>query len=316
VISQDIDLHLGIMIGVELRQFRYFIAVAEELHFGRAATRLRISTQTLSQQIKAIERQVGAPLLVRHGRGVNLTKAGQVLLREARKTLRAAEDALRETRRVAGVAESLRLGLLTGVPPWLPEQIARLRPGVALEMIRGTTSEQLRRLERGEVELALVRAPVTLPPGTRMTDLAVEELGVLMSARNPLAACADVDMAELADRELVWFGRDRSGFHDSVIGQLRFRAGDVVVADDGGQWRSVLAAQPAAIGLGPPHAARPPDLVWRPLRGRPLTVTYAAAWRTDSRNSAVRGLVRALSKGPLTAPRENGATRGTGPPDD
>jgi DNA-binding transcriptional LysR family regulator len=291
---------------------RYFIAVAEEQHLGRAAARLRISTPTLSQQIKAVERQVGAPLLVRHGHGVNLTEAGQVLLREARKTLRAAEDALRETRRVAGVAgESLRLGLLTGVPPWLPEQIARLRPGCALEMVPGETREQLRRLERGEVELALVRAPVTLPPGTQLTELAVEELGVLMSAGNPLATCADVDMADLAGRELVWFGRNMSsGLHDSVIGQLRSHGGDVVVTEDGDHWAAVLAAQPDAIGLGPSHAARPPDLVWRPLHGRPLTVTYAAAWRTDSRNSALRGLVRALSRRAFTPPGEAAADGG------
>jgi DNA-binding transcriptional LysR family regulator len=301
------------MIGVELRQMRYFIAVAEELHLGRAAARLRISTPTLSQQIKAVERQVGAPLLVRHGRGVNLTQAGQVLLREARKTLRAAEEAVRETRRVAGVAgESLRLGLLTGVPPWLLERIAQLRPGCELEMVPGNTSELLRRLERGEVELALVRAPVTLPPGTRLAELAVEELGVIMSAGNPLAASADIDMAELAGRELVWFARDMSpGFHDSVIGQLRSGGGDVVVSEDPAgtrQWRSALVAQPDAIGLGSRRTARTPELVWRPLRGRPLTVTYAAAWRADSRNPALRGLVRELSKGLLKPPGQGGST--------
>jgi DNA-binding transcriptional LysR family regulator len=296
------------MIGVELRQMRYFIAVGEELHLGRAAARLRISTPTLSQQIKTVERQVGAPLLVRQGRGVRLTQAGQVLLREARKTLRAAEDALRETRRAAGVGgESLRLGVLTGVPPWLPERIAELRPGCEVEVVAGNTCEQLRRLERGEVELALVRAPVTLPPGTQTADLAVEELGVLMSAGNPLAAADDIDMAELAGRELMWFARDMSpGVHDSVIGQLRSQGGDVVVSDDpggNGEWRSALVEQPGALALSSRRAAgRTPELVWRPLRGRPLTVTYVAAWRTDSRNPALRALVRVLSKGPLKPP--------------
>jgi DNA-binding transcriptional LysR family regulator len=295
------------MIGVELRQMRYFIAVAEELHVGRAAARLRITTPTLSQQIKAMERQVGAPLLIRHGRGVNLTNAGHVLLREARKTLRAAEDALRETRRVAGAAgESLRLGLPAGVPPWLPRRIAELRPECELVVVAGHTPEQLRRLERGEVELALARAPVTLPPGTRVTDLAREELGVLMSADNPLAASLDIDMAELAGRELIWFGRDQSpGFHDTILGQLRSQGGEVVVNGTvrrPGQWRYDLLGRPDAIGLGTRRAANTPDLVWRPLRGRPLTVTYAAAWRTDSRNPALRGLVRELAKGPLTPP--------------
>jgi DNA-binding transcriptional LysR family regulator len=292
---------------VELRQLRYFVAVAEELHLGRAAARLRITTPTLSQQIKAVERQVGAPLLVRHGRGVNLTKAGHVLAREARKTLRAAEDALRETRRVAGVTgESLRVGVPPGTPPWLPERIAQLRPEWDLVVVAGNTSEQLRRLERGEVDLALLRAPVTPPPGTRMTKLAEEELGVLVSAGNPLAAGKDIDIADLAGRELIWFGRDRApGFHDAVLGELRSQGGEVVVSGDArrpGQWRADLAGRPDAIGLGTRRSANTPELVWRPLRGRPLTVIYAAAWRTDSRNPALRGLVRELSAGRLTPP--------------
>lgn len=295
------------MIGVELRQMRYFVAVAEELHLGRAAARLRVSTPTLNQQIKAVERQVGAPLLVRHGRGVSLTKAGQVLLREARKTLRAAEDAVRETRRVAGVAgESLRLGLPTGVPPWLPERIARLRPGCEMEIVPGPTGEQLHRLERGEVELALVRMPVTLPPGTRTTDVVVEELGVLMSAGNPLTAAADIDMADLAEREVVWLARDTAhGADDPVLGEVRRRGGELAAGEDSGlsQWRSALAAQPDALALGWPRTAvGAPDLVWRPLHGRPITLRYAAVWRTDSRNPALRGLVRRLSKGLLKPP--------------
>jgi DNA-binding transcriptional LysR family regulator len=106
---------------------RYFVAVAEELHFGRAATRLHVSTPTLSQQIKVVEREVGAPLLIRHSRGVDLTPAGEVLLRQARKVLLSAEDAVRETRRAAGVAApALRLGLLNGVPEWLPSRIGEL----------------------------------------------------------------------------------------------------------------------------------------------------------------------------------------------
>jgi DNA-binding transcriptional LysR family regulator len=295
------------MIGVELRQLRYFVTVAEELHLGRAAARLGITTPTLSQQIKAVERQVGAPLLVRQGRGISLTPAGRVLVREARKTMRAAEDALRETRRVAGVAGAcLRIGVPAGVPPWLPARIARLQPDCRMEPVRASTGAQLGLLDGGEVDLALVRCPVTLPPGTRMVEVAEEEMGVLMAAGNRLAARADIDIAELAGRELVWIARDQApGFHDAVIDRLRGAGGDVGLDPRRGgpaEWRSALLDQPDAISLSTRRAADTPDLVWRPLRGRPLTVSYAAVWRTDSRNAALRAVVRELSKGKLRPP--------------
>src|SRR3954447_16162606 len=96
---------------------RYFVGVAEELHFGRAAERLYISTPTLSQQIEQLEREVGATLLIRHSRGVELTPAGQVFLTRARETIRAPGRALRDARGAAGLDEPvLRLGLLNGIP--------------------------------------------------------------------------------------------------------------------------------------------------------------------------------------------------------
>ena len=84
---------------------RYFVGVAEELHFGLAAGRLYISTPTLSQQIKQLEREVGTTLLIRHSRGVELTPAGQVFLARARETIQAAGLALKDTRRAAGLDE-------------------------------------------------------------------------------------------------------------------------------------------------------------------------------------------------------------------
>jgi DNA-binding transcriptional LysR family regulator len=93
---------------------RYFVAVAEELHFGRAAARLYISSPTLSQQIKLIEREIGAPPLLRGAHGALLTPAGEVLLRSARQVVEAASHAVAATRQAAGVGSTrLRLGCST-----------------------------------------------------------------------------------------------------------------------------------------------------------------------------------------------------------
>jgi DNA-binding transcriptional LysR family regulator len=275
---------------------RYFVAVAEELHFGRAAGRLHVSTPTLSQQIKQVEREVGAPLLIRHSRGVDLTPAGEVLLDRVRETIRSADNALRETRRAAGLADPvLRLGLLNGVPGWLPsalEELARERlPGCIVTPTAGTTVDQLQLLATDQVDLALLRAPVKLPPAMESQLLAEEELGVLLTATNPLAAHTEISREHLAGVELIWIRRDSAPlFYDDLIERL----GDSPTISDTtmshSQLRSALLVRRDAISLGSRRAADA-EVVWRPLTGRPLTAHYVAAWRTASRNPVLRAML-------------------------
>ena len=231
---------------MELRQLRYFVGVAEELHFGRAAERLYISTPTLSQQIKQLEREVGTTLLIRHSRGVDLTPAGQVLLARARETIQAAGLALKDTRRAAGLDEPvLRLGLLNGIPGWLPaalEQLATERfPNSTVTLEAGTTTDQLRMLTAGEIDLGLIRTPTTLPPATSSEDLAEEELGVLLTATHPLAATTELTLDDLSGLELIWIPRSAAPeFHDDSIGRLggRVRLSDISMSHS--QLRSAL----------------------------------------------------------------------------
>jgi DNA-binding transcriptional LysR family regulator len=289
---------------VELRQLRYFVVVAEELHFRRAAERLLISAPTLSQQIKAVEREVGAPLLIRHSRGVNLTPAGQALLRGGAEILKAADELLAETRRVAGVAEPrLRLGLLNGVPPALPARIGDLARGYGarLVMTGGPTAAQVDLLAAGQTDLALLRGPITLPPGLRQVPAAREELGVLMSKDSPLAPAHAIDVTDLAGRELIMFPRELSpGFYDDVLGFLAERRAGFVLSDSAMGFQQVLAIlplRPGAVSVASARAATNPGLAWRPLRGGPLTVTYVAAWRETARNPVLASVVQTISRG-------------------
>ena len=265
---------------------RYFVAVAEELHFRRAAERLLISTPTLSQQIKAVEREIGGPLLIRRPDGVALTPAGEVLLRTARKVLAEADEAIRETRHAAGVAEPvLRFGLLNGVPPRLTQRINRRFEGRVI-MTSGTTAELARLLERGRLDLVMLRAPVDLPANLRSIHVADEELGVLMSARHALVGSGPVTVAELAGHEMILFARASAPrLHDAVLASL-----DGVVLSPSAmghaQMLSVLPLRPDVFGLSSDRAAGVPGLVWRPIEGRPVVIEYIAAWPAHNRRAA------------------------------
>lgn len=285
---------------------RYFVVLAEELHFRRAAERLFISTPTLSQQIKVLERELGGPLLLREPR-VELTAAGAVLLRTGKDVLRAMDEAIRETTRASAAgAPVLRLGLLNGVPPWLPTRIENLLaarlPGTRMVFTGGTTADQVRLLDDDEIDVALVRTPVDLPERFAQRPIAREELGVLMSARHPLAGTALLDPADLTGQELILFARESAaGLHDSLLRTLAEQGAQVRLSDSAmghAQMLAVLPSRPDMIGLSSARAADVPGLAWRPLRGAPLVVTYAAAWRAAVRHPAVAALVAALAGEP------------------
>ncbi|WKY54578.1 LysR substrate-binding domain-containing protein [Nocardia seriolae] len=291
---------------MELRQLQYFVAVAEELHFRRAAERLFISTPTLSQQIRAIEKEVGGPLLIRGNHGVELTAAGEVLLKSARYVLEAAEIAVRETRAVAQPGNaSFRLGIVNGAPQWLPGRIESLlkarQPGVRIAFTTGTSGDQARLLDCDEVDLAVLRLPVRLAEHLAYTPIADEELGIVMSRENPLAAAGSVEPARIGDHELIMFARDAAPeVHDSVLAQLRERGASVTLSDSAmshAQMLQLLPLRPEAIGVGSARTATVPGLVWRPLQPCPLVITYAAAWRATTRNPLLHTMIDAFAGG-------------------
>jgi DNA-binding transcriptional LysR family regulator len=181
---------------LDLRQLEYFLAVAEELHFGRAAERLHIAQPSLSQQIRRLEAQVGAPLLHRTSRRVELTEAGAALLREGRRTLRQAERTLAaaraEDRLLVGFTGTAGAGLLTPVLSAYAED----RPEVKV-IVRELELGDVPQLITGGVDVAFTR----LRPGE--ADLEIEILAheqrlVALSSRHRLARRATIALADLA----------------------------------------------------------------------------------------------------------------------
>src|SRR5919106_3584057 len=189
--------------AIELRLLRYFAVVAEELHVGHAAARLFISQPALSQQIRALEEQVGLALFVRHPRGMELTEAGEALLEEARALLGSSERfeaSVDELRR--GRTASMQVDLPPGLPQTLlPELLASFRqkePDARVEVRELTTPEQLAALRDGSLDLGLVREPVD-DQGLARRTLLVEPLGVSLPAAHPLADRERLTLRELEE---------------------------------------------------------------------------------------------------------------------
>ena len=161
---------------MELRHLRYFIAVAEELHFRRAAERLHMSQPPLSQQIRQLEEEVGAQLLTRNQRKVELTAAGAAFLVRAREILDAVEDAARQARRVQrGEVGRLAVGFVgSAMYSFVPELLRGFReqaPDIALRLHELGTTEQLRQLDDGRLDVGFLRTPGRWP-GLQLRDRA------------------------------------------------------------------------------------------------------------------------------------------------
>jgi len=187
---------------MELRNLAYFVAVAEELHFGRAATRLHMSQPPLSRAIKQLEAELGVTLLTRSSAGVALTPAGSGLLDDARALL---DQADRVRARVAGAA-TLTVGILgDSTDPGATRLAAAYRrrhPHVEVRIRETDLTDPVCGLRAGPVDIALTRGPFD-ETGLTVRELRADPVGTLLRADDPLAGRDSLELADLADRR--WF---------------------------------------------------------------------------------------------------------------
>ncbi|NUP17511.1 MAG: LysR family transcriptional regulator [Streptomyces sp.] len=190
---------------MELRTLRYFVAVAEELHFGRAAARLHMSQPPLSRAIKRLETDVGAALLRRSAAGVTLTPAGATLLDEARALLDQIDRIRVRVAAAAGTA-TVTAGILgDGTDPGaarLAAAFRRLHPGVEVRIRETDLTDPTCGLSAGLVDIALTRAPFDAT-GLTVHELRADPVGAVLRADDPLAVRDHLRLADLADRR--WF---------------------------------------------------------------------------------------------------------------
>jgi len=189
---------------LDLRKLRYFLAVADRLHFGRAAEELHIAQPVLSRQIRALEKDLGASLFTRDRHGVVLTDAGRQLLADASPLL-ASADAVRHRVTVAARgSRRLAVGFRTGIPVIPAAQAFEARhPDVVVDVQRIEWDDQAAMLLDGRIDVAYVRLPID-ETGLRVTPLYTEPLMVVLPADHRLAGKEEVTEADLAGEPLVW----------------------------------------------------------------------------------------------------------------
>jgi DNA-binding transcriptional LysR family regulator len=211
---------------MELRHLRYFVTVAAELHFGRAAERLYISQPALSQQIRSLEGELGLKLLERNRRGVRLTPEGEAFLPEAQAVVRQADRAADAARALAaGATGRLRLSYVRTMPGGLPEAIVgeyqRRYPGVEIAADSGSTGQNVERLSGGEVDVAFVHTPFEGGADLAWVEIATEPLVVVIPSAHPLSKRRRIRRDDLAGVPLVYFPRQNSpGVYDRGLSQV------------------------------------------------------------------------------------------------
>jgi DNA-binding transcriptional LysR family regulator len=270
---------------MELRQLRYFVAVAEELHFRRAAARLHISQPPLSQQIAALEAELGVTLLARTRRRVTLTPAGDAFLREARALLASAEAAAGTARAIGSGQEGvLRVSFvgsaLLSIVPGIVQRFRAARPRVRIQLRERSTAEQLDALAGGAADIGLLRPPVAPDPALAAETVLREETVVAMPAGHPLAALRRVPLRRLAAEPLVLFPREQApGYHDLLTGRLAATGTIPQIVQYAPETITIIGLVAAGIGLSPVAASVAnlalPGVVYRPLQGAPATELLA-----------------------------------------
>jgi len=206
---------------VELRQLRYFVVVAEELHFGRAATRLHIVQSTVSQQVQRLERELGTGLFERSSRTVRLSAAGRRLLPRARAVLAGADALLADARLLAGPqSNSVVLGTGSGLGNRLDfflDSMAAHGPGLAVRFRNLSSRERVEQVRTGRLDGAFLRGAASVPD-LRLLSLWEDPLVVVVPAAHPLARQPDVPLGQLRDLPLRIIPRERnSGLYDLVL---------------------------------------------------------------------------------------------------
>jgi DNA-binding transcriptional LysR family regulator len=291
---------------MELRHLRYFVAVAEELHFTRAALRLNMAQPPLSQQIRALEEELGVQLFVRTRRSVALTDAGHALLERSREMLATAQALPLQLQRVArGEVGLLRIGFSSTLPltKVLRDVVAdhrRSHPDVALNLREMHSQLQFDSLRRGELDVGLVRYNERAPEGIRLRLLRRDPLRLVVPAGHRFARRKSVSIADCRDEAFIGFPGDAGTGTGPLLKRLAAQAGfEPRIAQEAREATTQIGLVAAGLGIAvlpaPLEAVRIEGVHYVPLAGEGTMLVMSVATRSDEASERVLSFVRRVA---------------------
>lgn len=276
---------------MELRHLRYFLTVAEELSFTRAAERLHMAQPPLGQQIRQLEKELGVELFYRTKRRVRLTAAGEAFLEEARSALDRVETAAESARRASrGEVGTLAVGFVgSAAYDVLPEILKAFRgryPEVEIALEELTTTQQIQALGEGRIEVGFVRPPVEEESLAVKTVLR-EPLVAVLPGDHPLSGSEDLPLSALKNEPFVMTPR-RLGpsFYDRIVGACQNAGFSPRVVQEAIQMQTIVGLVAGGIGVALVPASESnltrKGVVYKSVRDRGLEVELAAVWRPEA----------------------------------
>ncbi|TWC72609.1 LysR family transcriptional regulator [Pseudomonas sp. SJZ103] len=293
---------------MELRHLRYFIAVAEELHFGRAAQVLGISQPPLSQQIQALEQEVGARLFERTNRRVELSEAGRLFLHEARLVLAQVDKAADVARRAQlGELGELKIGFTSSAPfnSSIPQAIFAFRqafPAVHLNLQEMSSTEVAESLVDESIQVGLMR-PLPLPDSLTVIELMREPLVAVLNAGHPLVEGSEsgLHLAQLAQEPFVFFPRTYgSGLYAQLLNLARDAGFSPHFAQEAGEAMTIIGLVAAGLGVSVLPASyqriRIDGVVYRTLLDQEAVTAVWLVQRKGAQTPMAKAFVELLTR--------------------
>lgn len=293
---------------MELRHLRYFIAVAEELHFGRAAQVLGISQPPLSQQIQALEQEVGARLFERTNRRVELSEAGRLFLHEARLVLAQVDKAADVARRAQlGELGELKIGFTSSAPfnSSIPQAIFAFRqafPAVHLNLQEMSSTEVAESLVDESIQVGLMR-PLPLPDSLSVIELMREPLVAVLNAGHPLVEGSErgLHLAQLAEEPFVFFPRTYgSGLYAQLLNLARDAGFSPHFAQEAGEAMTIIGLVAAGLGVSVLPASyqriRIDGVVYRTLLDQEAVTAVWLVQRKGAQTPMAKAFVELLTR--------------------
>jgi len=299
---------------MDFRQFRYFVSTAEELHYARAAERLGVSQPALSQQIKALEKQLGVQLFARTNRRIELTEAGAAFLQEARATLKMAERSVRIAQDTArGEAGTIDIGYVGSVMyemrfPRLLKAYCQQHPQVRLTLHEQAILPQIDALLKRQLDIAIVREPLPqkMPEGLEFFTLSSQRLVAVLPVAHALAKAPSIALSALAGDDFLAFLDPAGVGLGHALLELCHEAGfEPRIAQRVSEIATLISLVAAGFGVSlmadTISHLRLPGVCYVPLAGIEASSRLIVVQRRFERSATVRGLLKTLVAAAQTA---------------